>query len=610
MRKDPKQRHSPDVALCRDRKRLESWKAIANYLGRTVRTTQRWEKQEGLPVRRHLHGRQGSVFAYTAEIDAWRDARSSAPEPALLRPGLLVAGLASAAAIVLAIGFYGGFWSTPRTDSEVAGPLISGSTASVSSETNPDALQQYMIGMDHLARGNYADASVSFGRAAALDASFTRPLGAIALAKASQSGQVMRRATYAEAYQSAMRALAADPESPEAHAALGVIALEQGQVSDAEAYLRKAIAFDAGLVEAHYRLVDILDEQGRFAEADRELEAALKIDPLHPRINEALAKRYQASGDYEMARQRYLAMLELESPPLATFNGLIALEREYGHFDLAFHWGQQLALRQPLYSAFDALISMPARLRMNHEAVKWRNHLATLESVDEPQLGINCKYLYMMQRIEECFATKNDYLARLGLNIEEAPFAVQETFGSMAVLLGRYQEGIEVLERLFRPELRVPEQLGGSEMALMMAQILAHAYRETGRDDDASALLGEIARYIERQMARNRGNRPSMMIAEARNQAMLGNRDQALASLREAIDAGWRDYVYERPHPAWASLVNDASYQALIGIVERDVAAQRESLQSQGLDAEIEQAIVDRIERARAELISSAASID
>jgi TolB-like protein/Tfp pilus assembly protein PilF/transcriptional regulator with XRE-family HTH domain len=51
--------------------RLESWKDIAAYLGRDVRTVQRWEKKENLPVHRHLHEKQGSVYAYREELDAW-----------------------------------------------------------------------------------------------------------------------------------------------------------------------------------------------------------------------------------------------------------------------------------------------------------------------------------------------------------------------------------------------------------------------------------------------------------------------------------------------------------------------------------------------------------
>ena len=51
--------------------RLDSWKEIAAYLKKEVRTVQRWEKSLDLPVRRLAHGKQGSVFAYKSELDAW-----------------------------------------------------------------------------------------------------------------------------------------------------------------------------------------------------------------------------------------------------------------------------------------------------------------------------------------------------------------------------------------------------------------------------------------------------------------------------------------------------------------------------------------------------------
>ena len=60
--------------------RLDSWKEIAVYLNRSVRTLYRWEKDEGLPVHRHQHKELGSVFAYKSELDAWVSARSSDPD--------------------------------------------------------------------------------------------------------------------------------------------------------------------------------------------------------------------------------------------------------------------------------------------------------------------------------------------------------------------------------------------------------------------------------------------------------------------------------------------------------------------------------------------------
>lgn len=68
---------SPRIGADSHGRRLESWKEIATYLGRDVTTVRRWEKREGLPVHRLHHSRLGSVYAYTAELDAWRQERDA-----------------------------------------------------------------------------------------------------------------------------------------------------------------------------------------------------------------------------------------------------------------------------------------------------------------------------------------------------------------------------------------------------------------------------------------------------------------------------------------------------------------------------------------------------
>jgi hypothetical protein len=50
---------------------LSSWKEIASYLGKGVRTVQRYEHEFGLPVRRPARRGRGSVIATKIEIDAW-----------------------------------------------------------------------------------------------------------------------------------------------------------------------------------------------------------------------------------------------------------------------------------------------------------------------------------------------------------------------------------------------------------------------------------------------------------------------------------------------------------------------------------------------------------
>jgi hypothetical protein len=52
-------------------RRLDGWKAIADYLGRDVRTAQRWRDERGMPVHRVPGGRGGTVFGDRGELDEW-----------------------------------------------------------------------------------------------------------------------------------------------------------------------------------------------------------------------------------------------------------------------------------------------------------------------------------------------------------------------------------------------------------------------------------------------------------------------------------------------------------------------------------------------------------
>jgi CheY-like chemotaxis protein len=50
---------------------LNSWKEIADYVGRSERTVQRWEKYFGFPVRRPAGKRRSAVIALPSEIETW-----------------------------------------------------------------------------------------------------------------------------------------------------------------------------------------------------------------------------------------------------------------------------------------------------------------------------------------------------------------------------------------------------------------------------------------------------------------------------------------------------------------------------------------------------------
>ena len=50
---------------------LNSWKEIATFLDRGVRTVQRWEREQNLPVHRVGSGERSPVFAFPTELLIW-----------------------------------------------------------------------------------------------------------------------------------------------------------------------------------------------------------------------------------------------------------------------------------------------------------------------------------------------------------------------------------------------------------------------------------------------------------------------------------------------------------------------------------------------------------
>jgi TolB-like protein len=73
-----------------ERRVLESWKAIASYLGRTEKTCRKWEHELGLPIHRLDNSAKAHVFGYADELDRWKEEKLKA---AKARKAGLLSGL-------------------------------------------------------------------------------------------------------------------------------------------------------------------------------------------------------------------------------------------------------------------------------------------------------------------------------------------------------------------------------------------------------------------------------------------------------------------------------------------------------------------------------------
>lgn len=109
--------------------RFDSWKEIAEYLGRDRTTVMRWERTAGLPVRRVTGERGTSVFALKTEIDQWllrQPPQAIEAEPSRSRWKTVLAASTSALILMLLAGLAGLAVSQASGSKPVAGVALAG----------------------------------------------------------------------------------------------------------------------------------------------------------------------------------------------------------------------------------------------------------------------------------------------------------------------------------------------------------------------------------------------------------------------------------------------------------------------------------------------------
>lgn len=300
--------------------RLDSWKEIAAHLGRRVRTVQRWERDEGLPVRRHAHRRRGTVYALVDELDAWHLGRQLAPGSGLVEPGtdegsesasardvtpLVAEGFDAAALSALAAAAVDQSGEKSRhrrrlallaaglligACSIVAARLYRPSTESHSGEPDWALTARYLV-----ERGGQAEVERAHDLCARR---LLSPLPGTAEAAAHECmaettlalvrvGALPRPSGLRSALAEAERSLALDDRRPRALtvAARVRFALDWDAAA-AETQLRHVIALAPDSAAAHHALAQLLSMRGRHDEAITELRRAQRAAPLSAAIND------------------------------------------------------------------------------------------------------------------------------------------------------------------------------------------------------------------------------------------------------------------------------------------------------------------------------------
>jgi adenylate cyclase len=256
--------------------RLEGWKQIAAYLKRDVRTIQRWERAEQLPVRRLMHRKLGSVLAFKEELDRWAEQRCS---------------------------------------------LLNKESAA----TTLQVYELYLRGRQlfhQFRRKNFERAREMFARAIELDPK-------IAAAHAGFADCCSYLYLYWEATRenleaadsASRKAMELAPKLAETHASRGVALSTLRNYPDAEKEFRAAIRLDPNLFEAHYFYGRACLAQGKFKESIQPFQAAARVRPEDCQAPCFLGAAYTGLGRKAEAAAAYSRAIEVAKQQLAIHPG-------------------------------------------------------------------------------------------------------------------------------------------------------------------------------------------------------------------------------------------------------------------------------------------------
>ena len=143
----------------------------------------------------------------------------------------------------------------------------------------------------------------------------------------SRGGKHLRESQLEQAIDQFKTAVAADPQSAEAHMLLGYAYRVQGRyelLGEAKAELRQALALDPTLIWARFYLAKIYVDFERLQDANTQLDTIVKSNPDIPQVLALLGEVKRQLGDPALSIQQNRRALEL-SPTLTTAHYYLGL---------------------------------------------------------------------------------------------------------------------------------------------------------------------------------------------------------------------------------------------------------------------------------------------
>jgi len=452
--------------------------------------------------------------------------------------------------------------------------------------TNMEAYDAYLVGrafVNARTPGWDGKAIAAFEEAIRLDENFAPPYAGMAVVLSIDNPD--REAIRESIFPAAETAIELDPELAEGHAALGLTLLSQAillgdtqnELERAERSLRRALELDPSLSIAYNWLSNTLREQGRYEEANAVQEQGLLIDPLNPVLSYNMADKLRSQGEYERAEQLLLRLTYLPEPAWMAYAGLANLYFEAGELDRAVYWVKEVTraykFQHPNLNAW--LAGCYERLGLTEDADYW----VTDAVAHQPQPAQRSYYKIHQFRIRGDLAgiraEIDKFHSALGTDMDGLQVGHAAEYAAANIYVENYDVGIDVLEGAF--DFESPsivddlDELGELEYL----HLLAYAYQQVGRGDDANVLLTQLHEQLNVYVVERNMDFGPLHQLLAQNFGLRGEFDAAADALQAAIKAGWLQYIWVMNDPSWAETIANPRIARMLDDVKVELERQR-----------------------------------
>jgi TolB-like protein/Flp pilus assembly protein TadD len=378
------------------------------------------------------------------------------------------------------------------------------------------------------------------------------------------------------------KALAIDPESAEAFAALGLARWQIGQMDAAESALRQAVELNEDYIPAQLWLSGVLGDEGRYPEQHLVLQQAMQRDPLNELLMVNYASNLSTRGDWPAGRDMLGSLLELRPDSTILLRFMAKMELYNGNLVEGWKLANRAYQLQPDNPEDIAALARTWVLLGDPQEAE-RLVLLGLESSEQNLSLLMTHWMTLMvsKRLEEAELLVREVMAQSGDNLPEPLQRILHwQLGMIALERGDFAGARELLISAISDE----DDKAYSGDDVMIVTLAALATEQLGETAEAAVLLEKAERKIKR--ARLNGvDDPNIYYSEAVLLTLRSEPASAMEKLREAYNRGFREQWVMEIDGRLAGLRDVPEFMTLMDQIRDDISRARTEIRALTLAA-------------------------